>query len=148
MERMNKPFVALLVAIVGLVVGGFVAATAGPPLKEVTTYQVEGSAPILPLGEVNHTTGQWYTPTTVSVACKAGDLVVSGGYDTTFHGSQFYDTKGIHIVASYPFAEVGGTQGWNVTAGNDLGYPGDSAFPIDPNLVPHLVVRATCLHRA
>lgn len=137
MERLNKPFVALLVAIVGLVVGGYVVATdpiPGPPLKVVSTYTVHGNA---------STIGGVYV---ITLECNAGDLVVSGGYRATYRGQLFYVVERdafYGVIASEPYVLANGTQGWRITVVDDFPH---QDLP-DPTINPVVEASAVCLHR-
>ncbi len=133
--KVNWPFVAIAAAVVGLALGTYIG-TAAPPLRNVSTYMVFGSAP---------------TPngiTAVSVQCNPGDSVMSVGYRTTYKGEVFFYGNpefGVYgVIASEPYTSENGDQGWRVTLAD--GFPHQD-LP-DPSVNPVLEVTAICLHRA
>ncbi len=124
-KKLNAPFVALLAAVVGLVVGGYVVAMdpiPGPPLKEVSTYSVVRESQFPSAIEVNSPGGTYPAAyTTASAECNVSDHVVGGGFefvDAVLHsyGARPQDLLGFpSALSSQPFTNATtGAEGWRV----------------------------------
>lgn len=157
---MNKPFVALLAAIVGMAVGGYIVAAA-PPIKELTTYTVTKEARVVPTfrdgcgldyyGRLQN----WSCETVIKAMCSPGDSVVGGGYEWYLGrdngGTNWTVLRGYmettHVVYSKPLKDASGGEGWAVMA---TLYFGSNPWTdvATGELMPLLTVTATCLHRA
>ncbi len=137
---MNKPFVVLLAALVGLGLGAYVVA-AGPPIKEVSTYRVVSQSNGVALN-----TGSYNTE--VRAECGVGDSVTGGGYNViSFRYGLPIQGAIVYALASQPFVNhTSGAEGWKVEFA--INYAGGYSVPEDflPNLV--LQMTAVCLHRA
>lgn len=146
MEKVNKPFVALLALVLGSIVTAFVAAIPGPPVKEVSTYTVVREAPF-----PNLTYCCGFVQVTVQAECNLNDSATGGGYEIDngyeWTSSNAYPGDGfgeIFVQNSGPYVSATtGAQGWSVQA---FASPMGGRQPPSPSI--SLRVTAICLHRA
>lgn len=153
-NRLNAPFVALLAAIVGLLVGGlFVAAV--PPLRSVATYHVSTQATVVPTAidgchSILNPAANWSCETVVVAMCNLGDQVAGGGYgwylgkDNSGYNYTLHTDimSSVGIVYSKAVKNATGGEGWTAMAVSH----GSWTDSVTGQLMPLLIVTAICPH--
>ncbi len=145
-RKVNGPFVVLLAAIVGMASGAYLA-SAGPPLRELSTYRVASDWKPLPMPYYDAALDVYIANRTAAIAaCAPGDAVTGGGhefrYDAWPTGSRLgghYEPAAVGISA--PDLDLAtGREGWRVEA----------SYQWLPGYLPKTEVRAfaICLHWA